>query len=172
MNRYVLAACLLCLVNLPLQAETKSIEPFQKKISDIKILGGVETLGLPTTGMALDARVDTGAELSSLDARNILEFRKDRQQWVSFDLIDRKTGCCKKLSLPVERHVRIKRHGAKSQCRPVVCLPITLGNQHQETHFSLTDRSKFEYPVLIGRSFFSGQLVDISRSNLAGPPVL
>ncbi len=172
MNRYLLAACLMGLICLPLQAETKNSELFQSYINDNKILGGVETFGLPATGMTLDARIDTGAELSSLDARNIREFKQDQQKWVSFELVDRKNGSSKKLTLPVDRHVKIKRHGAESQCRPVICLLVTLGDRKQETYFSLTDRSKFDYPLLIGRSFLTGQLVDISRNNLAGQPVL
>ena len=167
MKKQFLSLLLLCLVNTLLQAETESSPKLQ---SETKILGSVETLGVPLAGMALDARVDTGAELSSLDARNIKEFKKDQDSWVSFELLDRESGCLKQISLPVERYVKVKRHGAESQCRPVICLPVVMGSDKQKTPFTLTDRRKFEYPVLIGRSFLNGQLVDISKSNLTGKP--
>ncbi|MCL6271602.1 RimK/LysX family protein [Sansalvadorimonas sp. 2012CJ34-2] len=169
MNKTLLIACLFCLIHLPLQADTKTT-PFQQK--ETKILGGVETLGLPSAGMALDARIDTGAELSSLDARNIKDFKKDGKDWVSFELVNRGGGCTKNMELPVERYVRVKRHGAESQCRPVVCLPVVMGSDQRSTPFTLTDRRKFEYPILLGRSFLSGLLVDINKKNLTGKPVL
>ena len=143
---------------------------------NIIIFGCVETVTLPALALDLKARVDTGAGLSSLDARNIEEFIRDGESWVSFQVKERVSGVCKKLCLPVISYVQIKRHGQKSQCRPVVSLPIALGNRQGETLFTLTDRSHFDYPVLIGRSYMEKSypddrtLVDVKRDHIVSKP--
>ena len=173
MIRSVLTTSLLIFMHTSFAAETLPPARLQK---DTNIIGSVEALGLPQPGIVLDARVDTGAELSSLDARNLRSFQKihhKKKEWVSFDLVDRKTGRCQHMEVPVERYVKIKRHGVDSQCRPVVCMPAIMGSRKQNILFTLADRRQFQYPVLIGRNYLaSGQLVDISQAYLAGQPVL
>ena len=112
----------------------------QQQVST-KILGGVETLALPAAGLTMDARIDTGADLSSLDARNIQEFTRDKTQWVSFQVVDRTSGKSRCITTPLDRHIHIKRHGLSSQCRPVVCLAITMGGQ-QLDHCLYSGRPK------------------------------
>ena len=45
---------------------------------DLKILGWVENAQLPDPGLEIKAKLDTGAETSSLDARILKKFRKAR----------------------------------------------------------------------------------------------
>jgi len=62
------------------------------------------------------------------------------------------------------RTASIKRHGAEDMKRPVVKLKIMLGNIEMERQFTLADRSKYTFPVLIGRNVLSGKyLVDVNR---------
>ena len=133
-------------------------------------LGGVERVEivhLPGLDFPMEARIDTGADLSSLDARCIKEFKKGDRTWVGFQIVERASGKRVELSVPVSRYVNIKRHGLPDQCRPVVCLDLMVGSQVVTSAFTLTDRSKFRYPALIGRSFLAGRaVVDVSRSHL------
>jgi hypothetical protein len=49
--------------------------------------------------------------------------------------------------------------------RYVVEIDIRLGQQLQSTEFTLTDRSRMTYPVLLGRAFLLDlYVVDVSRS--------
>ncbi len=132
------------------------------------VWGGVETLQLDAIAFPMEALIDTGADLSSLDARNIHEYPTTTldsdKRWVSFDIEDRHSNDQAHICLPIVRHVQIKRHNGQSQCRPVVRLPVTLGHHTFITEFTLIDRSNFHQPVLIGRNDIRDRaIVDVSR---------
>ncbi len=59
----------------------------------------------------------------------------------------------------VERTVTIKRHLGESQERPVIRLGVCLKNTYRETEVNLTDRSGFNYQMLIGRRFLKDEFV-------------
>ncbi|MDX2501816.1 MAG: RimK/LysX family protein, partial [Deltaproteobacteria bacterium] len=53
---------------------------------------------------------------------------------------------------------------------PVVKLKAVMGKVELLREFSLTDRSNFTYPVLIGRNFLQGEfIVDVTRKNSTSP---
>jgi len=121
-------------------------------------LGWVERGGLQPGNVQLEAKLDTGAEYSSLDATHISKFTRDGQEWVRFQVNDRH-GKTVTMERPVLRQATIKRHFAKSQTRPVIRLRVCLGNFSQETEVNLVDRTGFIYPLLIGRKFMEGRLI-------------
>ncbi|MEP1215723.1 MAG: RimK/LysX family protein [Marinobacter sp.] len=140
-------------------------------------LGFVEWVVLEETGLRLKARLDTGAKTSSLHAVNVEPFEKDDEEWVSFQLPladhqdqDDADGAnleevILEFSLPVERTVKIKRKGAPSQRRFVVNMEFCIAGTTHKTEFSLTDRSKFSYPALLGRRFMSDDNILIDSSD-------
>ena len=65
----------------------------------------------------------------------------------------------------VVRMATIKQHDAQSLIRPVIQLGICLGSVYKEVEVNLEDRSKFNYQLLIGRSFLKKSfLVDSSAT--------
>jgi len=55
-----------------------------------KITAGiVEPIAVGSHGIVVDAKIDTGADSCSLDAKNIQEFEKDGARWVRFDVTGR-----------------------------------------------------------------------------------
>jgi hypothetical protein len=59
----------------------------------------------------------------------------------------------------------IKQHDAESVTRPVIRLGICLGTVYKEVEVNLEDRSKFNYQLLIGRSYLKNSfLVDASAT--------
>lgn len=136
-------------------------EPIQK---DSKIiLGNYEYVYIPSEKLKLKAKIDTGATTTSLHAINIKAFERDGKKWVKFTLENEKGELINK-ALPISRIVYIKRHGAKNQKRYVVQMRINVANSSQLVDVTLTDRSKFSYPVLIGKNFLTGMvLVDVSK---------
>ncbi|CAM3536732.1 ATP-dependent zinc protease [Parendozoicomonas haliclonae] len=163
----VLVACAFSFRGQAVQSHTRvSAGP-----AAIQVLGSIEEVHLGGVDFPLDARVDTGADLSSLDARNIQEFTKDNKPWVCFQVCNRQSGHSVEIKLPVTGFVKIKRHGQESQCRPVVTLPMMLGDKKVNTDFTLVNRSNFRQPILIGRSYLDGRaLVDVSQKYLASAP--
>lgn len=117
----------------------------------------------------LEAKLDTGAENSSLHVEKQRLFRRDGKRWVRFT-IEGESGRRVALERRLIRKATIRRHSGGSDVRPVVALRICLGAVVREVEVNLVDRSGFDYPILVGRSYLSGDfLVDTSRQDLLGP---
>lgn len=139
----------------------------------VGIIGQVEPIVVYPAGVVLEARIDTGATLSSIDAYDETIFERDSKGWVRFYLLDRKTQKKHKFEKPVVRFVRIVQHGKKSDRRPVVTLTISLGNVVLKRQFTLANRHKFSYQMLVGRNVLSGQAaVDVSVSRTLRPEIV
>jgi hypothetical protein len=128
--------------------------PFATAADKPSLLGWVEEGLLLPEGVSVKMKLDTGALTSSMDAREIERFERDGEKWVRFKvrLEDSDTG--KSVSIPFERQIErtIKVRGAGgAERRPVVSMQMCIGDQVYDEQFSLNDRDKMIYPVLIGR---------------------
>jgi len=119
---------------------------------DLKILGWVENVRLANPDIELKAKLDTGAETSSLDARIIKKFRKGGKRWVRFSVTGREQGEEFTLVRERVRTIGVVQHDGSRQTRPVVTMKICIAGRFMETEVSLIDRSEFIYPLLLGRS--------------------
>ena len=134
------------------------------------IFGWVETVAVGAQRTEMLAKLDTGATTSSLHATDIQRFRRGGQRFVRFTLLGGKGELSRKLEQPLVRVVRIKRHSGDYERRPVIKLPVCLGNVEQVVEFNLVDRSNFDQPVLLGRSALSGRaLVDPEIASTSSP---
>lgn len=135
------------------------------------IIGETEQVYVENVPVLLSARIDTGATTSSIGAKNIQLFERDRKEWITFELQIPNYHETIKLSKPIIRKVSIKRSGA-SEVRYVVPLTIKMGNLVITEEFSLGDRQKFKHPVLIGRNIlYQRAMVDVSlRDTLETKP--
>ncbi len=122
------------------------------------VAGWVEKVRIYPGNLLLEAKLDSGAETSSLHAARLQTFKKDGQQWVRFEM-DRGQGEKLVLERPLLRTVRIKRHFGRAQYRPVIRLGVCLGKIYRETEVNLVDRTGFQYRMLIGRKFLGDQVV-------------
>ena len=134
--------------------------PQLKDLNGLSIIGEVEYATINSVFTA-PARIDTGAETTSIDARHIKKLDRDGQAWVAFEVHGRDKQV-DKFKLPISRSVKIKRHGGESIERYVVQMTVKVGQRSAFIEVSLADRSSFEYAILIGRNFLQGQaLVDV-----------
>ncbi len=133
------------------------------------VVGGLEAVWFPDLGLALTARIDTGAETASLDAREIQQFERDGKPWVRFTITNPKTDTPETLERRLVRTVGIYQSGAaEAKRRPVVKLGIVIGQVEQTAEFGLSDRSHSGYQVIIGRSILKDvMVVDVSKKNIA-----
>ncbi len=135
----------------------------------LKTVGWVEFVRLEPWGIKTPARIDTGANTSSLSARDINVFRKNGKTWVkfTFDFRKDKGGRFVEIERPLVRMVKIKQHDGPSQERPVIAMEICLADEVRETEFDLIDRRALNYPVLLGRKALAGYVVvDPARAYL------
>lgn len=127
------------------------------------IMGWVEMTRISSDGPYLKAKLDTGALTSSLHARNIEYVKKNSQRMVRFvvDVNCARSGEKNELIFekPLKRNVRIRQHESESMRRPVVMMDICIGSKVYSTQFTLTDRSDFNYPVLLGRKFLKERIL-------------
>lgn len=132
-------------------------------------IGWIERIKIGDQGFLIEAKMDTGADSSSLSAQNIDVYSRGTRFWVRFQVTNSRNEKTT-FDVPVQRFVKIKRHGGKSIERPVVEIAICLGRLSRKARVTLADRSRFKFAALIGREFLStGKLVDSSRRYLMEP---
>lgn len=142
MKKTIYAAVIAVLCVLPAQA------------SDI--VGWVEHARIHPHNIQIKAKLDTGAKTSSIHAAEIERFTKDDEKWVRFRFNtqyddDEHERYDIVMEAPLVRNVKIVRHKQPMQRRPVVELEICIAGEKHKAQFSLIDRSRFLYPMLIGR---------------------
>ena len=137
------------------------------------LFGWVEWVLVGERKMELKAKLDTGAETSSLDASDIrlLRRRTSGQRFVEFRLSDEESGRTVVFKKRLVREARIKQHDGSFQTRPVVVVSVCVGDHLQEVEVTLIDRSEFLYPVLLGRSALAGLAVDDPDLTFTRDPV-
>jgi hypothetical protein len=123
-----------------------------------KVVGWIEKVRLSPGNFVVHAKLDSGAEYSSLDAANLTEFDRNGEPWVRFDLTERE-GPKITIERPLLRTATIKRHYLKAQKRPVIKLGVCLGDIYKETEVNLVDRTGFQYRMLLGRKFMEGAVI-------------
>ncbi|OEY67007.1 ATP-dependent zinc protease [Marinobacter sp. X15-166B] len=148
------------------QADRAAADRLKGKI----IVGEREKILLADTGVVYTARIDSGAETSSLDARNITRFERDGKNWVRFDVPTPSTNkdeapTFTTLEREIVRNVRIIQSNTDSyERRAVVELQFAIGNYQQKAEFTLSDREHLTFTVLIGRNILRDvALVDVGK---------
>ena len=136
------------------------------------IIGDREWALVEPGDLVLEARIDTGAETSSIHAENIQLIEKDGKRWVRFTLENPQSGA----TIPLERRlhrrilVKTKAEGVKDR-RYVVRMWVTLGDRRVWLDVSLSDRDDFEFPLLIGRNMLVDNFsVDVSQHHTLTKP--
>ena len=136
------------------------------RAEDPAVAGWTERIRLLPSDLELAAKLDSGAENSSLHVEKQRLFRRGDKRWVRFT-VEGDDGRRVALERPLIRKAAIRRHSGKSDVRPVVAIKVCLGSTVREVEVNLVDRSGFGYPILIGRSFVEGEfLIDVSRQDI------
>ncbi len=132
------------------------------------VIGTIEWIYMNPPGAHYEARVDSGAETSSLSARDVTEFERDGDDWVRFSFEHEATDQSVAIEQPIVRTIVVRQPGmGEAERRVVIELDIRLGERLQRTEFALTDRSRMSYPVLLGRAFIRDlYVIDVARSYL------
>jgi hypothetical protein len=129
-----------------------------------QVVGWIEYVNIYPENLKIKAKLDTGAKNSSLNAVNIVEFKRGGEVFVRFDITNWK-GRTETIEAKVIRIAKIKRHKSETEQRPVIRLGICLGKVYREVEVNLVNRSNFLYQLLIGRSFLKGEFaVDPART--------
>lgn len=129
-----------------------------------EVAGYIENVKI--NGILIPAKLDTGADVCSVDAEVIKSYKDGKKTYVEFNLI---TDKGEKINITAQRVrvAQIKLRTGGYQERPVVKLNVTIGSISKDVEVNLADREGFEYRVLLGRNFLEhGVLVDSSQKYL------
>ncbi len=146
-----------------------TLADMNKPIIDKHTLGRAELISLPEIDVIdIPARIDTGAKTSAIWATDIRETNGE----LSFYLFDESSAHHRPVRHTVMHYKRIivtSTIGASEE-RYKVKLLLKLGGRTIRASFTLANRSRQVYPVLIGRNVLKGKFivdVDLDRSGIA-----
>jgi len=133
------------------------------------VIGYIEGVRVYPGDAHFEAKIDSGADNSSIDVGPVEEFQRDGGNWVRFTLTD-DDGRKVSVERPVARITTIRRSGTGSQKRYVVDMGVCLGGHFKEAPVNLNHRPGMKYKMLIGRSFLGDAFfIDASSKNLTKP---
>jgi len=118
----------------------------------VHTIGWIENVKLTSKNITMNAKIDTGADNSSIHATNISLYEKDNIKMVRFT-VESEDGEVAEFDQPLIRVANIKRKGAEPLARPVVSVNLCIGKTLKTAHVNLANRENFEYRMLIGRSY-------------------
>lgn len=114
----------------------------------------------------IPAKIDTGADSSSIWVTDI---DMDADGILSFSLLSKKSPLYTGERLEFDDYTvkTIRSSHGDEQIRYRVKMPLTLGGKTFETVFTLANRSRNSFPILIGKRTLEGNfLVDVSKSSI------
>jgi len=139
-------------------------EPATAGELQLPIIGAVEWVRVEPPDLRLEARIDTGAETTSIHAEEIELVEIDGRRYVRYVLSDPESGARHPMETRLRRRVLIRQPDDVLERRYVVRLWVTLGAQRARIDVTLSDRAEMEYPLLIGRNMLTdAAVVDVSQ---------
>jgi len=152
---------LLLLISLLYITNTQAVEK--------QTIGWLEHVAVGKQRLQFKAKIDTGADTTSIRAKILREFTIDDDDWIEFELSNQH-GQSIKLQQKIERYVKIKRRLMPSIKRPVILLGVCLGKVYRNVEVNLAQRKNFKYSMLIGRNYLQGfYLVDSAETYTSLP---
>lgn len=134
------------------------------------LAGWREWVQLPDVGVPwIKAKLDTGAQTSSIHAYNVEAFDRDGVAWVRFHIRpwQRSDADEAEVERPVHDVRRVRSSSGHVQERFVVLLPLVLIGHEVTAEVTLSNRDAMGFRMLIGREALSrGFVVDSARSFL------
>lgn len=137
----------------------------------MNIIGRRDKIDLPGLEIFdIKAKVDTGAYGCALHCHHIKIIEKDGKKVLSFQVLDPSY-------VDFEDHIFhfehfedriIRNSGGETEHRYIIKTELVIFNTKETVEFSLTNRAKMKYPVLLGRKFLTGKfLVDVQLKYLS-----
>ena len=116
-----------------------------------RVVGWKEHAALPDLKIKdVLAKMDTGANLASIDASEIKYSTKGGVKHVNFKVMKR-NNTVRKTSAPLAGFKRIKSSNGDVERRPYIKTTLLVDGISKKIELTLTDRGPMDYTMLIGR---------------------
>lgn len=137
----------------------------------MNIIGRRDKIDLPGLEIFdIKAKVDTGAYGCALHCHHIKIIEKDGKKVLSFQVLDPSYVDFEDQIFHFEHFEDriIRNSGGETEHRYIIKTELVIFNTKETVEFSLTNRAKMKYPVLLGRKFLTGKfLVDVQLKYLS-----
>ncbi|NJL11742.1 MAG: ATP-dependent zinc protease [Microscillaceae bacterium] len=135
------------------------------------IIGSLDKVDFPEFSLFnLPCKIDTGAQTSAIHCHRVRLIEKDGVEIIAFKLLDPKHPEYNDQEYRTHdfEERSIKSSNGHTEFRYVIRSPLILFNQTIETEFTLADRERMKYPVLLGRRLLKDRfMVDVSKKNVS-----
>lgn len=136
-----------------------------------QVIGRVDRIDLPEFGIQdLECKIDTGADTSSIHCTKVKVVEKADGEYLKFRVLDKKHPLFSKETHTVEHFTekQVKSSSGHSETRFVIKTEVVVFGQNYPITFTLSDREKMKYPVLIGKRFLKNKfIVDVSLKDVS-----
>lgn len=139
------------------------------------VIGPTATMSVEETGLFYEARIDTGAGNTSLNAFDIeieggsaknMQDNVGKTIWFS---TQNAAGEQKRLSAQIVKTSKVS-NSQGTETRYMVALVVGFDGKKRKVNVNLRDRSHMDYKLLIGRNWLKDQyIVDVSEKRIIGP---
>ena len=117
-----------------------------------RVVGWKEHAALPDLKVKdVIAKMDTGANLASIDASEIKYSTKSGVKFVNFKIMKR-NNTVRNTSAPLAGFKRIKSSNGEVERRPYIKTTLLVDGISTKIDLTLTDRGPMDYTMLIGRT--------------------
>jgi hypothetical protein len=132
----------------------------------LPIVGAVEWATVEPGDVRLQARMNTGTDMTTLQAEKVKMVEKDGKKYVRFLVTDPATAKQAEFESRLRRKVTVKQ-GEEESHYYIVKLWISIGKTRSQVEVALRNTDDPEYALSIGRNFLvDAAIVDVSRKNL------
>ena len=122
-----------------------------KKKREKKVVGWKEQVALPDLKIkSVIAKIDTGANLATIDADDIKFVTRKDVKYVKFTF-KKRNNTVRKTSAPLAGFKRIRSSNGDVERRPYIKTDILMDGITKNIELTLTDRGPMDYTMLIGR---------------------
>jgi len=133
-----------------------------------QIIGATEIIEVEPAKLRIKARVDTGAQTTSIHAENIvIDLHGDpRGKAIAFDLVNQQ-GEVQRINTHVAKRILVKTsEGSENRYAVPLTLTLTWQQTSKTVLVTLNNRAHLRYRLLLGRNWLRGDyLVDVELND-------
>lgn len=136
-----------------------------------RIIGTTDRIDFLDFGFEnVKCKIDTGAMTSSIHCHEVRRRSDAEGEYITFKVLDPSHPQYRNQAIVIRdfSERKIRNSFGHTEYRYVIRTRVVLFGKPFIAEFSIADREKMKYPVLLGKRLLSGQfLVDVSQRNLS-----
>lgn len=135
----------------------------------IELIGATDVVDLPELGWYhVPVRVDSGANTSAIHCARVRLIKEGDDTKLRFYLDVKKGAPEQSFTVSEFKEAMIRNSSGKEEKRYIIKTRIVIFGRKIRTEFSLANRTKMNYPILLGRKLLKGRfLIDVAQKDLS-----